>query len=158
MTVVSNTTPLNYLILIGRVEILSALYSQVVVPQAVFLELTSVKAPEVVRDWVTNAPSWLYVEQTGDIADTELRDIQIGERQTILLAQQILSDFVILDDLKARRIASDRGLNVIGTLGILTAAAEKGLIRMSAALGDLKQTNFRASSRLLDLLIQQHDV
>src|SRR5438094_1121127 len=155
MTVVSNTTPLNYLVLIGRVEILSVLYTRVIIPQAVFRELTSDRAPEVVRAWVMNAPTWLAVEQTHDITDFELQGIQIGERQTILLAEQIPSDFVILDDRKARRIANDRGLNVIGTLGILTAAAEKGLIRLSEALDGLKQTNFRASSGLLHLLQQQ---
>ena len=59
------------------------------------------------------------------------------------------------DDRKARRIAADRGLNVIGTLGILTTGAEKGLITLSDALDDLKQTSFRASHRLLELLVQQ---
>ena len=157
MTVVSNTTPLNYLVLIGRVEILSVLYTHVIIPQAVFHELTSDRAPVTVRAWVMNAPAWLAVEQTQDITDSELQGIQIGERQTILLAEQIPSDFVILDDRKARRIANDRGLNVIGTLGILTAAAEKGLIRLSEALDDLKQTNFRASSGLLHLLQQQRE-
>jgi predicted nucleic acid-binding protein len=157
MTVVSNTTPLNYLVLIGRVEILSVLYTHVIIPQAVFHELTSDRTPGTVRAWVMNAPAWLAVEQTHDITDSELQGIQIGERQTILLAEQIPSDFVILDDRKARRIANDRGLNVIGTLGILTAAAEKGLIRLSEALDDLKQTNFRASSGLLHLLQQQRE-
>ena len=157
MTVASNTTPLNYLVLIGRVEILSALYTRVIIPQAVFRELTSESAPGPVRAWVTNAPTWLAVEQTHDTTDSELQGIQIGERQTILLAEQLPSDFVILDDRKARRIANARGLNVIGTLGILTAAAEKGLIRLSEALDDLKQTNFRASSGLLHLLQQQRE-
>ena len=104
-----------------------------------------------------NAPTWLTVEQTPDMADSELQEIQIGERETILLAEILPSDFVILDDRKARRIANDRSLNVIGTLGILTAAAEKGLIRLSEALDDLKQTNFRASSGLLLLLQQQRE-
>ena len=157
MTVVSNTTPLNYLVLIGRVEILSVLYTHVIIPQAVFHELTSDRTPGTVRACVMNAPAWLAVEQTHDITDSELQGIQIGERQTILLAQQLRSDFVILDDRKARRIANDRGLNVIGTLGILTAADEKGLIRLNEALDDLKQTNFRASSGLLHLLQHQRE-
>src|SRR5206468_8569077 len=98
MIVVSNTTPLNYLVLIGRVEILGALYTRVIIPQAVFLELTSDRAPVVVRAWAMNAPTWLTVEQTPDMADSELQEIQIGERETILLAEILPSDFVILDD------------------------------------------------------------
>ena len=84
-----------------------------------------------------------------------LDEIQIGERQAIVLAQEIRSDFIILDDRRARRIAQDQGLNVIGTLGILTIAAEKGLINLSEALDDLKTTNFRVSSSLLASLADQ---
>ncbi|MGZ8847117.1 MAG: DUF3368 domain-containing protein [Pyrinomonadaceae bacterium] len=107
------------------------------------------------RAWVTNKPTWLTVEQAPDVIDSDLNEIQIGERQTILLAELIRSDLIVLDDRKARRIAADRGLNVIGTLGILTTAAEKGLITLSDAVEDLKQTSFRASARLLELLVAQ---
>jgi predicted nucleic acid-binding protein len=44
---------------------------------------------------------------------------------------------------------------VIGTLGILTTAAEKGLITLSDAIDDLKQTSFRASDRVLELLARK---
>jgi predicted nucleic acid-binding protein len=87
MTVVSNTTPLNYLVLIGRVEIPNALYEQVVIPQAVFAELTSTRAPDKVREWVTGKPKWLTVEQAPNVIDSELDEIQIGEREAILLAE-----------------------------------------------------------------------
>ena len=52
MIVVTDTTPLNYLVLIGAVDILAALFSRVVIPGAVFAELPQVKMPEVVRHWV----------------------------------------------------------------------------------------------------------
>jgi predicted nucleic acid-binding protein len=152
MTVVSNTTPLNYLILIGRAEILSVLYEAVVIPGAVLSELTSPKTPKVVKDWILNKPDWLRVDETPHIIDSKLDEIQIGEGQAIVLAQQIQPEFIVLDDRKARRLAYDRGLNVIGTLGILTTAAEKGLITLHETLADLKQTNFRVSSSLLELL------
>jgi len=155
MTVVSNTTPLNYLVLIGRVEILNALYEKVVIPQAVFAELTSTRAPDKVRAWVTSKPNWLTVDKSPNVVDSELDAIQIGEREAILLAEQIQADFIVLDDRKARRIATDRGLNVIGTLGILTTGAEKGLITLRDALIDLRQTSFRVSDRLFELLVQQ---
>ena len=154
MNVVSNTTPLNYLLLIGRVEVLSTLYGRVVIPQAVFRELTSDSAPAIVRAWLDNGPPWLTVADAADIMARELDQIQIGERETILLAENIGSDFVLLDDRRARRIAQDRGLNVIGTLGILTSAGKQGLINLHDALDDLKQTSFRASSQLFELLVR----
>src|SRR3977135_2474051 len=105
MSVVSNTTPLNYLILIGRAEILSALYELVVIPGAVFDELTSARAPSLVRDSILSKPDWLRVQEAPLTTDLKLDEIQIGERQAILLAQQIHSDFIVLDDRRARRIA-----------------------------------------------------
>jgi len=87
MSVVSNTTPLNYLILIGRVEILRILYERIFIPTAVFDELTSYKAPNFVRDWTLNKPDWLRVHEAPDIIGSPLDEIQIGERQAIVLAE-----------------------------------------------------------------------
>lgn len=156
MTVVSNTTPLNYLLLIGRAEVLNVLYERVVIPRAVFRELTSELAPEIVRAWMASPPPWLTVVEAGHVIDPELDQIQIGEREAILLAEQIQADFIVLDDRKARRIAHGRRLNVIGTVGILTVGAKKGLINLREAVDDLKRTNFRASSDMLKLLVQQN--
>jgi predicted nucleic acid-binding protein len=63
MTVVSNTTPLNYLILIGRADLLNELYLNVVIPEGVFNELTAPSTPKLVRDWMSDKPSWLNVQQ-----------------------------------------------------------------------------------------------
>lgn len=155
MIAVSNTTPLNYLVLIGRAEILSSLYELVVIPGAVFAELTSAHAPNLVRDWTLRKPDWLRVQETPNVPDSTLDEIQIGEREAIILAQQIRSDFGFLDDRKARQLAQKRGLNVVGTLGILTTATKKGLINLHDALDDLKKTNFRVSLSLLESLDDQ---
>jgi predicted nucleic acid-binding protein len=152
MSVVSNTTPLNYLILIGRVDILPTLYESVVIPEAVFGELTSESAPHSAREWILSKPDRLSIRTTPATTDEDLALIQIGERQAIVLAQQVQSEFIILDDRQARRVAADRGLKVIGTLGVLTTAAERGLIILRTALEDLAKTNFQASSSLLESL------
>lgn len=156
MKVVSNTTPLNYLILIGHIEILNSLYDQVVIPEAVFRELSSENAPDLVRRWVANRPSWLIIDDAPQTFDNELDGIQVGERETILLAELLRADFVIIDDRKARHLASKRGVNVIGTLGILTIAAQKGLINPSEALDALRRTSFRASSELFERLLRDY--
>ncbi len=56
MIVVSDTSPLNYLILIGHAEILPALFSRVVAPPAVVAEMLQPGAPEVVANWATSPP------------------------------------------------------------------------------------------------------
>lgn len=49
----------------------------------------------------------------------------------------------------------DRGINVVGTLGILISAEEKGLTKLNEAIDDLKNTNFRASPKLLESLLEK---
>jgi predicted nucleic acid-binding protein len=95
MTVVSNTTPLNYLVLIRQAEILKALYERVVIPPAVFNELTLIRAPDRVRAWATSNLEWLTIEQAPNVIDSEFDAIQIGEREAILLAEliQLISSF-----------------------------------------------------------------
>jgi predicted nucleic acid-binding protein len=84
-----------------------------------------------------------------------MEEIQIGERQAIVLAKAIRADYVLLDDRRARQMAKHRGVNVVGTLGILISAAEQDLTNLSEAIDDLKQTNFRASPELLESLLNR---
>jgi predicted nucleic acid-binding protein len=80
--------------------------------------------------------------------------IEEGERQAIILAEELGADLVLLDDLRARQIAQARGLNIVGTLGLLADAARRGLIGFPEAVNDLKGTNFRMSEDLLDSILK----
>ena len=83
--VVADTSPLNYLVLIGQVEILPALFEKVFVPQIVRNELRHDEAPERVRRWIGEPPSWLEIaaeEHVGD--DPDLRHLDDGEPAAIL--------------------------------------------------------------------------
>jgi len=157
MTVVSNTTPLNYLILIGQADILHKLYELVLIPEAVFNELSTASTPQPVREWIANKPAWLELRKASEAPPGGMEEIQIGERQAIALAQVIHPEFVLLDDRRARQIAKQRGLRVVGTLGILTRAAQSGLINLEAALERLRRTNFRVSLGLLESLLIKDD-
>lgn len=64
MIVVSDTSPLNYLILIGAEDLLPKLFGRVIIPQAVFDELNAAGAAAPVRDWTRNLPVWIEVKQT----------------------------------------------------------------------------------------------
>ena len=59
MPVVSNTSPLNYLVLIGEIEILPALHHHVVIPVAVSEELHDPATPDAVCGWIENPPGGL---------------------------------------------------------------------------------------------------
>jgi hypothetical protein len=64
MIVVGDTSPLNYLIRIGAVDVLKPLYSPVLIPQTVADELKREKAPAVVQLWIAHHPEWLRCVRT----------------------------------------------------------------------------------------------
>ena len=96
--VVADTSPLNYLVLIGQVEILPALFERIFVPQTVRNELRQNEAPESVRRWIAAPPSWLEIVPTEQVnGDPELLRLDEGERAAILLATQIGADLLLIN-------------------------------------------------------------
>jgi len=154
MTVVADTSPICYLTLIGCLDVLPALFGRVEIPAAVASELGSADAPPPVSQLMARTPDWLSVHTVASSADANLSRLHPGEREAILLAERLGADLVVLDEKAARRVAAARGLRVTGTLGILKEAAERGLVDLPAAVERLRRTNFRASPRLLQLLLR----
>jgi predicted nucleic acid-binding protein len=146
--VVADTTPLNYLIQIGQVELLRDLFGKVMIPEAVLAELHHPKAPSAVANWLLRLPEWLTVEKVERLDQT----IQLGhgENEAISLAVERHILIVLMDERRGRSAAETRGLLPIGTLNILDLADERGLADGVAMLEALKQTTFRAESELLD--------
>jgi predicted nucleic acid-binding protein len=149
MIVVADTTPLNYLILTALTQILPELFGQIVVTQTVLRELQAPQAPEQVRDWIIHRPAWLIVKDV-QREDVTLAYLDPGERETILLAQDLRADLILLDERSGRQEALRRGFHVVGTIGLLDRAAARGLIDLPTAIASLRQTNFRVSPRLLN--------
>jgi predicted nucleic acid-binding protein len=157
MIVVSDTSPLCYLVLIDGVELLPQLYGRVIIPEAVYQELAAMGAPDKVQDWIAHCPSWLEVQSVVSEPDSGLSQLDAGERGAIALAEQLKVNLVLLDEKAARQIAIGRGLQVIGLLGILGVAAERGLTNFAVMIERLQQTNFWASPRLIQMLLEKYD-
>ncbi len=145
--VVSDTSPLHYLVQRGAVDILPALFRQVLVPPTVFCELQHPRTPSVVRAWIESAPAWLRV-QSPEFLDVSM-DLDDGEREAICLARELRAVAIFIDDRKGRVAATKVGLRVTGTIGLLAAAAARGLIDLAAAIERLRQTNARLDEDLL---------
>ena len=69
MIVISDTSPLCYLLLIDLIEVLPQLFGRVIIPQKVRDELLAPTAPQVVREWIAQPPDWLEVQIITDTAD-----------------------------------------------------------------------------------------
>ncbi len=156
MIVIADTTPLNYLVLIDRTEILPQLYGRVLIPPAVWEEFQRPDTPEAVRAWIGQRPAWLEIRRAKSSPEPALGNLGAGEREAITLAEELHADRLILDDHAARRVATQRKLTVIGTLGVLAEAAECGLIDLSDAIARLQQTSFYVSPEVLAPLLNRY--
>ena len=142
MIVIADTSVLCYLVLIEQVELLPHLFGQIAIPQAVSEELRAEGAPAPLQEWMVRLPTWLKIYSVTSIADITLERLHSGERNAILLAEQLEADLIILDEKAARQIAKERGLNLTGLLGILETAATRQLIDLPTVLERLQQTTF----------------
>jgi predicted nucleic acid-binding protein len=156
MVIVSDTSPLCYLILIDLIDLLPQLYGQVIIPVAVRDELAAPGSPGIVQVWILQPPDWLEVRVINNQADGALSQLDRGEQEAIVLAEELNADLILLDERAARRIALERGLEIIGLLGILGVAAQRDLIDFSTTLSRLQQTTFRASPKLIQSLLRQY--
>ena len=153
--VVADTSPIFYLLAIGHIDILPRLFGKVLVPGAVHNELFHPTASVAVRDWVTGVPAWLEVTQVNATDDVALQALDAGERDAIALALSLHADLILIDERKGTAVALGKGFEVIGTLGVLSLAARRGLIDLADAFARLKLTNFRYRQGIMDELLSQ---
>lgn len=83
MIILSDTSPINYLILIGEIEVLRKLAGRIIIPQAVFVELQNQKTPESVRAWIDSRPDWLEVHQANLSLYMPKKKLGAGEHEAI---------------------------------------------------------------------------
>lgn len=153
--VISDTGPLNYLILIEATWILPRLFASVRIPTAVQEELSYWKAPAVVRAWVAQPPSWLTVARAKSAAALGISHLHSGEREAITLALEEPDSLLLMDDRRGAMDARNLGLAVIGTLAVLDKAAASGWIDLPEMFTRLQATSFRSPLRLMANMLEQ---
>ncbi|MEI2689766.1 MAG: DUF3368 domain-containing protein [Anaerolineae bacterium] len=150
--VVANAGPLITLAKIDQFDLLEKLFGTVMVPHAVLEEVVR-RGAAMPGAQETMDADWLETRAVADdLAVSILREsIGAGESEVIVLAQELNADLLLLDDALARRKAERVGLNVIGTLGVLLLAKQRGYLEMvKPVLSELQQTDFRASTRVYE--------
>jgi predicted nucleic acid-binding protein len=90
------------------------------------------------------------MRRPASLADPEtLAHLGAGEREAILLAQEVRAEVLLMDEQDGRQAARSRGLTVTGTLGVLERAAERGLLDLPNTLARLVTTSFRVRDELI---------
>jgi predicted nucleic acid-binding protein len=156
MMVIADTTPINYLILIGEIDVLPKLFTRVVLPEGVLAELRHQKAPPRVRQWADAPPAWVELRQVRVPNEIELHGLGLGEREAIALAEQLTPSLLLLDERKGYEVATSRNIPVVGSLFVLEAAGARGLIDLPRSLARLQQTTFRVTPLLIQEVLDRH--
>ncbi len=116
-----------------------------------------ITTPEIAAEFGKTTPLWLKLMTVTDYnRQYELAKIvDPGEASAIALAHEVESDYLVTDDLQARKLAINLGLTVIGTLGILLKAKQKGLITLlKPVLEQIGQTDFRITAKLIETVLR----
>ena len=149
MAVISNSSPLIALTQIGRLDLLQQLHPLVLIPPAVARE---------VEPTVPALPGWLVVQALSQPRQphTVSASVGPGEHEVISLGLELRAERLILDEQPARRLATSLGLRVIGTLGLLLAAKDRGLLtQVAPELDRLLAVRFFMDQELCDRVIRQ---
>ena len=146
MIVVSDTTPVHYLILTGNESILPILFNTIIIPDAVILEMSHSSAPEQVRNWVKDIPDWVKVRSGSEELIKGIAGLGKGETSAIAIAIEVKADAVLVDDKRAIREVGKFGLTVLTTFAVLELAARRGLLNLESAIRSLSGTSFHMPS------------
>lgn len=142
--VIPDTSCLIILGQIGELELLRLLYQYVYI------------TPEIKLEFGEALPNWVIVETVKDSKYQAFLKTRLdaGEASAIALAVEFPNSLLILDDLKARKLATQLNFIFTGTLGIISKAKEeKQINKIRPILTKLSQTNFRISEKVIDYLL-----
>ena len=156
MIVVADTSPLNYLILLGYVDLLRGIYGRVLVPDAVLIEMQHADAPDAVSAWASAPPAWIEQVCVTRIDPTLAKELGAGEREAISLAMEVRADILLIDERAGRQEAEARHIEVAGTLAVLLQASLGGHFEFPSALKNLRQLGFRVSSNVESVMLARY--
>jgi predicted nucleic acid-binding protein len=142
--VIADTSCFVLLQKIDALPILHQLYATVLI------------TPEIAIEYADPLPDWVTVQSANQSLIEKFRQhVDRGEASAIALASEVSCDFIIVDDLAARKLAVMLGLPIKGTVGVLLSAKQNGVIPLFRPYLDLiQQTNFRLSQQLAEQFIK----
>jgi hypothetical protein len=155
--IVSDTSPLMNLAVVGHLQFLHQLYDTVIIPEAVWNELSSLSSqhPEVAA---VQTLSWLDRQSVTSqaIVDALQAELDIGEAEAIALAVEKQANLLLIDERRGRQVATRMGLTYIGLSGVLLEAKRKGFLpEVKPVLDDLlAKAGFWVSPQLYTRVLQ----
>ncbi len=152
---ICNTSPLQYLHQLRRLDLLHDLGSRVLVPRAVVGELEAGRVRGIDEPSPEFIPWISVVDRELSAAVRWAEELGAGETEVLLLALANPGAIAVLDDRIARRVATKLGLKFTGTLGILVDAKRRGSVgEVAPLLEQLRLLGFRVSVRARSIALR----
>lgn len=137
---------------------LRQLFEDVYIPEAVYRELTDNEAfSEEVR--MVQECEFLYMQKVDNGKSVAILQnftgLDAGESEAIILADEMNSDVLLMDERKGRQVAKKLGIRITGTIGILTQAFDEGILTkedVERCIERLKESGIRISEKLYQRL------
>jgi len=127
--IVVNTGPLIALGACGQIDLLRALHSRIVVPQAVLTEFEFGRLDPESSPTTTHLPEWIEILPLhSPISKLLLAYLDEGEAAVIALALELQFARIVMDERRGRMVAQTMGLAVTGNIGILLRAKRLGML------------------------------
>ncbi len=125
--IVSDSTTIIAFSRIRKLKLLQQIVGKIIIPEEVSKELFEYKKADVTS---IKACKWIKVKKVKSKNNVELlmTTLDSGEAEVVILSKELKADLVIIDELSARKVAMMLDLPLIGTVGLLIAAKEKGFI------------------------------
>jgi hypothetical protein len=126
--VVSDTSPLIALHAIRRLDLLEALYHQILIPDAVSREYLTQDATD--SGSRQRARPWLVQRELPNTQAADILKMQLGagEAEAIALSLGVTANLLLMDERRGRHTAERLGILCLGTIGVLLQAKQRGLI------------------------------
>lgn len=132
MIVISDTTPVISLLKAGQIGLLEELYETVLVPVAVYRELTENPVYQKEADMI-RSKDFLSVVAVKNIKSVNIlrtvTGLDAGESEALIMYDEQEADLLLMDERKGRSVAKQLQVRYIGTAGILMLAYDKNIIQ-----------------------------
>ena len=160
MIVISDTTPIISLLKANHLDLLQRLYGNVLIPKAVYRELTenptySEEAKAIkTLDFLKMVP----IENVKSVnVLRSVTGLDAGESEALIMYDEQNADLLLMDEHKGRRVAKQLNVRYIGTAGILMLAYDKGLIQSSdvkLCLDMMLDSGIRLDEKLCNIVLE----
>jgi len=148
MRIVVNSSPLIAFAILGQLDLLPLIFSEIYIPQAVFNEVSVWGKPysQQLRAFSANR---VKVVQNEIAVEVLTNEVDLGEAEAIVLALENRIVDILIDDPKGRKVAQANGLYPIGTIGVLLQAKKSGHVsEVKPSLDELIAHKIRLGKQL----------